>query len=832
MVYNTRENEKVYHLAMVRVKKGRSAMIATKVVSCVALAATLATNVALAETTWYFNGGNDSINGGITTPSKWVNASGTAATAFSVDDYYIVRGNSRLRVNNKTFEGGPLQIGDLSNNTRGGILNDAASSTTAFPNGLCFDSGYYWVNIYISYEAQRDGALNSDGITVRSPADKPFVFHCSNGVNYNNRRLFINAPMSSDANAGIVVGPAVVSGSTYACGTNFTVSLCGDCSDYKGLISVTTAQNVAEGKWDVRLGVGDITVGGKVRLATGTAITAWRGACNTAQSVPTECTIGSLELAARSMILVEGNTTTPTNGIIHVRDELTVSKPVTVKLNYNARTPSTNKATRLTILTVPLSSRLDADDFALNLGTTSAAQYYDLIVEENAAAQTKSLVAVFGPTVAQTGHYGDNEGAKDRAVYYSSFTNATYWSDSLLPHGNAHYYSERHYLRTLVDETMDYDFPGLSLTQVGGRFTILTKSFNVPEYIARAPANGNTTTIWLGQAYNINKVIKVNRFVAKSGIVDLGAYNSQTLVIDGVVVGAADFALRGVTSTSATKGSYRFTGLNTNFTGNITVEQRTTGEYLTFNDKYQTLYVEDGRNLGGAKDEFDAQALKLAAMSRLSADGDVTLQDGLNRGLYIEGVGRLYAEAAKTLTVNWPITMHGKLWKEGAGTLVLGGDVRFDSANGAPEATSNLFEVASGSVKVAAHNAMDGLETTFHSGTSLVLALNPEDENLTKYGILNAKTETPFTLGISLAKLPLTVDASACPAFNQPSQTFGLVTVTNLPPTVAAIRGLLPKIDKLYKGVRQRVFERENDGEGTVTFELRLEQAGMVLMVW
>ena len=81
-------------------------------------------------TTWYFNGGGDSINSGITTPSKWVDASGTAATAFSADDYYIVRGNSRLRVNNKTFTGGPLQIGDLSNNTRGGILNDSASSET------------------------------------------------------------------------------------------------------------------------------------------------------------------------------------------------------------------------------------------------------------------------------------------------------------------------------------------------------------------------------------------------------------------------------------------------------------------------------------------------------------------------------------------------------------------------------------------------------------------------------------------------------------------------------------------------------------------------------
>ena len=153
-------------------------------------------------TTWYFNGGGDAINSGITKPNKWI-ASGKAASEFSATDYYIVRDNARLRINNKTFEGGPLQIGDLSNNTRGGILNDAPSSTTAFPNGLYFDCGYYLVNIYISLVERRDGALDSSGgITVRSPADKPFVFHCSSGGNYSNRRLFINAPISSVRTVG------------------------------------------------------------------------------------------------------------------------------------------------------------------------------------------------------------------------------------------------------------------------------------------------------------------------------------------------------------------------------------------------------------------------------------------------------------------------------------------------------------------------------------------------------------------------------------------------------------------------------------------------------
>jgi hypothetical protein len=313
--------------------------------------------------------------------------------------------------------------------------------------------------------------------------------------------------------------------------------------------------------------------------------------------------------------------------------------------------------------------------------------------------------------------------------------------------------------------------------------------------------------------------------------VNLGASNDQTLGIDGEIVGAAQLNMRGVTSTSATKGNYRFTGLNTNFTGNITVEQQTVGAYLSFDSKYQTLYVQDGRNLGGAKETFDPAALKLATMSRLQVEnGDVTLAADLNRGIYIEGVGRLHVGSPHTLTVNWPITMHGKLWKEGTGTLVLGGDARFDSANGAPEATSNLFAVAAGTVKVASYNALDGIETTFRNGTSLVLALDPNDANLTKYGILNAKTETPFTLGSGLSKLPLTIDTTAYPTIAEMPVSFGIVTVLNTPATVAAVRAMLPRI-KAYPNVHNGIVERENVGEGTVTFALKLEVVGLRIIV-
>ena len=54
--------------------------------------------------------------------------------------------------------------------------------------------------------------------------------------------------------------------------------------------------------------------------------------------------------------------------------------------------------------------------------------------------------------------------------------------------------------------------------------------------------------------------------------------------------------------------------------------------------------------------------------------------------------------------------------------------------------------------------------------------------------------------------------------------------MTNVAATVSSVRNMLPRI-KPYSGIRQRIVERENAGEGTVTFALALEQTGAMLIV-
>ena len=815
--------------------------------TCTALASCALALAALTASakSWYYNSGDTANNYGLENPSAWVDGSSSPATEFNTGDRYYVKSGANLRFKNGTWNGGEFYFGEPSESADGTKVSYGThqGGYITFNSVVHFDNGNIRVYQLGDLEQRLDLVLNANSIVVGSPASNPFYFrsgllNSSTGIvdhRYSNRRLIVNAPISSDSSdVGLRIG------GNSSQGTNLVVALTGDCSGYAGTIFVKTynAAITADGNWDTRLMLGDITVGGTIQMDAKTAIEARTAVRNDwAAGAPSECTVGSLSLAAGSVILVTGETTTPTNGVINVRDSLSVTAPVTVRLNYKAA--PTTAGNFVKILTAPAGSSLDAADFSLDLGVSSAAAGYDFRVDVDETTGRKSLVVEFPPVIEQIASY-PGEGRKDYSEVAgegSSLTNALAWSNNDVPgpaYSGYHYYSGTSYdLRTLNDVNADYDFPCLSFTKEGQskHLVIDTRSFRVPVFNAGQLG----CIVWLGKASGITRTLKADRLVNNAnptkGPVDLGAWNSQTMVVDAEVVGSGDFLLQGITGTSATKGNYEFTGLNTNFAGRITVAHASAGidGRHDFDAKFQTLYVNDGRNLGGAREAFSGRALMLQDMSRLSVtNGTVTLESGLNRGIYINNCGRLFVDADCALDVKWPIRMFGKLWKEGAGTLVLGGEATFEGGN--PKASYNLFEVVEGTLKVAAYNAIDGMETTFDSGTSIVLAIDPENEGLTRYGIRNARTETPFVLGDGVLKLPLTLDVSAYPEVPRRTKeiSFGIVTVTN---SVAdAVAGMLPNIGRPFPHGYQSVVRRAND-DGTVTFALVVEHKSLTMFV-
>jgi hypothetical protein len=410
-------------------------------------------------------------------------------------------------------------------------------------------------------------------------------------------------------------------------GTNFTVVIEKDCSEYDGCITLVPSKEVAFGTWDTSLLLGNTVIAGIVRLTGGTAIEAKSGVG----------TVGSLLLEPNSVIEVSGST--QASGYVNVRDSFEANGPVAVKLNFDPRQDDSDTAS-VTVLTVPMAARLDIADFILDTGSVEVgAQYCGLAIVEDEATVQKSLVVRFNKAVKQLSHY-DDENDINKYDSNSSFTNENAWSDYTTPHSNVHYYSKDHYLRTKPQSrTTGYEFPGLSFTADGGQLILDSKSFKVPEYHTRGKHQ-----IWLGAKYfNEERRIVTDRFVASSGIVTLAACKGQTLTVEGRISGNALLYLRGASNQSRPQGNYRLKGVHTGFIGNIYVEQQDSN--CDFESYYQTLYVEDGRNLGGRKPEFDESALKLAANSRISVtNSNVLLEEGLNRGLSIKDSGRLYVD--------------------------------------------------------------------------------------------------------------------------------------------------------------------------------------------
>ncbi|MBR3821399.1 MAG: hypothetical protein IKJ37_07235 [Kiritimatiellae bacterium] len=773
--------------------------------------------------TWYFSGGSDTVNGGITTPSKWKDASGNPAEAFSTTDSYVVRSGSRLRINNKSFPGGPVQFGDLSASSSGGIVHDYASTTVDFPNGAFFDRGYYWVNITTPVGSQRDGAL-SGTVTVRSPFSNPFKFYAPQ----DRRALYITAKFSSAAppsgegltatDAGCIMGAS--------CGTDFSVYLIGDCSDYKGHVAVTSVHEVAVGKWTTQLGIGDTTVGGNVTVYRGASISAVKGVKNTYTYSPSSGTVAGLEFRDGSVLDVRYDSETDVFGSLAVSSALVVDGKVRVHVRG---APQITSGRKVPILTAP-KGQIDINAFELAFTDPSEGSRdrddppLFTRLEVSTADGRDTLFFVIEPMAFQSvsnSNSRNNDGSASAFVTAAHWDNEERWQDQSTMPSEFNYWADKN-IRTTGDN-VDYEFPGRSFTLAGGFFVIggnRRHSFRTFRWM-------NNTTIRVMNGHS--PVLCGGRVLTYDGNSRLlRCYNGSIFTIESEISGAGDIEILDESGTGVPYGNVAFEGLNTNFTGKVRVSREF---YIpgSFKNQYMNLYISDERNLGGALPEFRYDALTLRYHGGLVVKRDVSLGPDSNRGIFVDYAGMFKVNEGATLVQGRTLTMNGLLWKAGYGTLTMAGPVRYLDAEGLisdmPRAGSNLFSVSSGTVKVAKHDAMDGLSTLFEEGASLVLAMDISDGNLVKYGIMNAKTEYPFRLYGKLKELPLTVEFSEIPTLDELPWTFGVVTVKNTPATIDAVKAILPSI-RPCPGLHHKFRMRENEGEDTVTFTVTIEHVG------
>lgn len=779
-----------------------------------------------------------------TDPSLWVTSEGASAAAFDATSDYVVRddlvfqsaGNNTATVT--TFNGKRLILGEVGGKTGTFNMRSSMAGTATFNNdGLVLAKGK------ITCRAAEPGTppfrVESffGPITVTAPSAAPFWLQI---LDFANQIIEFNGPIVGNAGTGLQF--CGLNNGARGTMSNEVIRLKGDLSGYAGDLSVAGYT----GDYDRPVALefchrsathfGTLSIGdaATVRLTLpqqeiGADRIVFEG-------------LATLDLA-RAVTTDEQGRPGRANGILRAYSGVVVNG--TVKISFDDSAVKDDGLTnRIVVLTFPASCDVDESKFKVEYSGRYGDYVLEPTVEIDESAGVKRLVTGVGAIVHLVA--GDHQDKARSSTRSSCFVTASAWSDGLLPHAGAHYLVENDatyvksgranewvtgktmtYLRTPDEATATREFPGESLT-LGDGCRLITFC---QVFCTKKLKLCDGSQLWVG---NLQSTVFSNTCIeAVSGVVELGALNGGHLDFDATstLKGKATLALGSVTMTGAPQGVYRFASNNADFTGAVHATQVAT--VPDWNSKYQLLDVYAESDLGGACATFNEKALEVDLMTLVRFQDDMTLQESSNRGIYIGDCARFDVAKGKEVVCERSLVMNGLLYKQGEGTLALGGDLRFDSDAGivdAPRANSNLLTVASGTLKVLSAGSVDGLDITFGKNAQLVLKTDASDADLVKYGIRNAKTEKPFVLSEGMSALPLTVDWTGAALSADKEYTQGILTVKNVPAVVAQARAMLPTLVKPITGCKMSKLEIAND-DGTLTFAVNFKKTGFALVI-
>ena len=753
---------------------------------------------------------------GFVNPDKWGLGSDTGAVAADFDSTadYVVRKNSiRLVVKggtNKTFQGGRLIFGTSS--TYGGLL-----LYTTNPNVTTFgNNGTRLVYGCILCTNNRNMTHLTRGPLEVNTAASGYT-HIS--FNYDNVTLRHDGTLSIVSGKTLVVGGGNSEfGGRGRVGGTFDVL--GDCAGVDGTIRVNSSTNEIYGvfldSYDTTLGLGSTTIPGTVDVGTNCRLRTLHGT-NVLE-------IANLSFAANTWLDVPYDTNTFSFGSVTATTSFSVADKVTI--TAPALVPRAEKAT---VLSVPKSSGVTSANFELANSTDDP--YRTLSVEEEddriVVCVTYANIPIY-PTIINT-TLGSMEA----------------WSDGLPVHDHADYVINNSCVTNSSSSTVDvnvpadvtkYTFPGDSLTLSWGcRLNWTREATTAPTFTCGLLRLLNGSTLNGGQKAPLK--ITGGKIAAVSGTVNVCGGNGRNIILDSEITGAAELLLSGYSNASSSPyAHYYLYGLNTNYTGNITVRQRLvdTATRNNYETSFNFLSITNALALGGNLPSATPKALLLSRYAQLFINGNTTLSAESNRGIFIEDTGRIFVSSSKsapyTFRMETPLAINGTFWKEGVGTLELAGTMAFgaDGVTATPTAGANNFIVTGGVVRVCSADALNGAAVTVCAGTALELAVNLSDAELTQYGIRNVKTDTPFTLEAGMDTLPLTLNVAGV------TPTAERFTVNYLTVTQTATNGLsakLPTITNPFPGYRMTRVVSSDDVAGTVTYGLRFSSNGTRLLI-
>ena len=497
---------------------------------------------AFAGEIWYLKTENDAKN--LTDYTQWTNSAGVVASAFSLDDTYVVKGGRTIRSSSGTFAGGELQLGSDGSSGQLNLYDNVEFPLLTLNFGTIAQQGTHGAGYTV------DGAVSVVGER--------------NVLRWLYSREVMNMAASLSGEKTAVLSTDV----RYAADTGYGVKnhrcenlvLSGDCTGFLGKLAIkpsrtVTSVSIDKSEYFVKLilAAEDFTMPGSVTVAERCAI----------EVAGKSAKLGSLTLNSGSILTVPAIGA----GVLEVTEALTFKAPQRLRAVHSV--PEDGVARTTDILSAPAGVELNAEDFVLE-GDLAELQFATLGVKDNGGRKTLfiSYEPMVGLEVSDTSSLA-RAAANDTTEI--AWGKGTSWSNGQTPSDGTNYVvkmrdGKKMYLRTPTSNK-DHKFPGKSLT-VGTngflRIFQLNKKLTVSDLRLTGGSQvdvGQSTYSTL--AGNISIV---------SGIARFGVIDKNSLSFEAVFSGGGEIWFSGVDSGSSVPyGEFRFLKDSPDFKGRIRV---------------------------------------------------------------------------------------------------------------------------------------------------------------------------------------------------------------------------------------------------------------------
>ena len=307
------------------------------------------------------------------------------------------------------------------------------------------------------------------------------------------------------------------------------------------------------------------------------------------------------------------------------------------------------------------------------------------------------------------------------------------------------------------------------------------------------------------------------------------AYLGRYQTFEADLYGAGNIELRSYYPEDGSVGHYRFFGDNSAWSGRLSFGKKysTDKAFRLCEKDHVRLHVDNSTALGDGTATFAYDTIHLSEYAEILVEKTASFTNAC-RGVYVETNGAISVSADKIASFAAPFTfsLGATLRKNGAGTLILGGPLKFLSADGVSVVESAGTEegnviVNAGSLAVADCNALNGAKLTFADGTALVVSADATGDLKTN-GARFDKIAAPFATDV-----PVRIETADPSKLTETSYSVGLVTVK-----AADAESVKLSVTSGIRGFRvTSVTSAPGAVADTVTFTATLEKQGLMLIL-